>query len=393
MTHPSYPLRPIARKRFRTAASRSLPARAGVALVMAVVAMAVLGALVAGVFFAAMRDQRDGRDAVSRVGALAGAEYGLELTIAPGRWRSIWNTTARRGLLDSIVYDPGGGSIDTVRLWKLESNVFLLVSSGSAGPPTSRARRRIALLVTPRVPRPAVHAAVTASNGAAVADSSAISGFDSVAADWSCPPPSDALPAVAVPDSALVDDGACTVHPCLIGAQPVSVDSLAGSVATYEHFGGSSRASLAAAAVQLPDDALLVAPGPTLDASGACDSSDPRNLGDPDRLLGATSACADYFPVLHAPGNMRIEGGAGQGFLLVDGDLTIGGGARFRGVVAVRGVLKITEGSELAGLVLASSVIVDVGSSVSYSSCASDRALRAAGVPVVPRGQAWSEMY
>ena len=58
---------------FRRSSGKAHP---GVALVMAVVAMAVLGALMAGVFFTALREQRDGRDSVSRVKALAVAEYG-----------------------------------------------------------------------------------------------------------------------------------------------------------------------------------------------------------------------------------------------------------------------------------------------------------------------------
>lgn len=360
---------------------------------MAVVAMAVLGALVAGVFFAAMRDQRDGRDAVSRVQALAAAEYGLELTLAPGKWRSTWNTTARRGVLDTLVYDPGVASSDTVRLWKLESNSFLVVSSGGAGPAISRASRRVGLLVALRVPRLPALGAATARDGAAISDSSSISGFDSAPPYWKCPPSAPALPAVAVADASLVDDGACTVHPCLLGASPVRVDSAAGSVATSAQFGEASRASIAAAAVQLPADAVMIAPAPSLDPAGECNSSDPRNLGDPARALGASSACADYFPVLHAPGNMHLQGGEGEGFLLVDGDLTIGDGAHFYGVVVVLGVLEITDGASFRGVAIASSINVNAGSRLDYSSCAADLALRAAGVPVVPPGQAWTEMH
>lgn len=376
----------------RSTRAASLPSRDGVALVMAVVAMAVLGVLVTGVFFAAMREQRDGRDAVSRVQALAAAEYGLELTLTPEKWRSGWNTTARRGLLDTLPYDVGAGSSDTVHLWKLESNAFLVDSRGAAGPAISQARRRVALLVTLRVPRLARRGAVTVRDGATIADSSAISGLDSAPTGWSCPPDNDALPAIALPAVSLVDEAACTVHPCLTGSPPVSVDSASAEVATYEQFGDVSRASIAAAAVQLPNDAVIVAPAPSLDGAGECDRADERNLGDPGRAPGMNSACADYFPVVHAPGSMRLRGGTGQGVLLVDGDLTIDSGARFFGVVAVLGVLRVTEGAEIRGQLLASRILVNRGSRVGYSSCAAKLALRAAGVPVVPPGQAWSEL-
>jgi hypothetical protein len=90
---------------------------------------------------------------------------------------------------------------------------------------------------------------------------------------------------------------------------------------------------------------------------------------------------------------MRIEGGAAQGLLLVDGDLALAAGARFSGVALVRGVLEITDGSALDGAALASHITVRGGSRLRYSSCAVERALRAAAEPVVARGMAWSEMY
>lgn len=373
----------------------TLRARDGVALVMAVVAMAVLGALVTGVFFAALRDQRDGRDAMHRVQALAAAEYGIALTLPPGGWRSVWNVASRRGVIDTLAYDPGAGVSDTLRLWKLERNSFLLVSSGAAGPAASRATRRVALLVALRVPWLATSSTVTVMNGATVADSSSISGFDVVPAGWICPPAAGPLevPAVSVADSSLVVDSACTDLPCLRGTAALVVDGAAASTATYEWFGTFDRDSIAAAALDLADDAVVAAAAPSLDAAGDCDTSRLDNLGDPGRILGATSPCADYLPVLHAPGNMRIDGGAGQGLLLVDGNLTVAAGARFSGVVVARGVLEITEGAEVQGRLLAARVIVHAGSHVRYSSCAVERALRAAAVPLVPAGQAWSEMY
>jgi hypothetical protein len=373
----------------------SLRARDGVALVMAMVAMAVLGALVAGVFFVALRDQRDGRDAVHRVQALAAAEYGLAAVFSPSVWRASWNLTTRRGLLETLAFGPGASVGDTVRLWKLDRNSLLLVSSGAAGPALSRAQRRIALLVALQIPRLASNSTVTVMNGASVADSSSISGFDFIPAGWSCPPLAGApsVPAVAVALASLVDDSGCITMPCLAVAAAVAVDSAAAAVATYERFGGFDRDSIAAAAMQLPGDALLAASAPSLDASGECDASRPDNMGDPDRLLGAGSPCADHLPLLHAPGNMRIEGGAGQGFLLVDGNLTVSAGARFFGVVVVRGVLEVTERSEVSGAILASRVIVHDGSRARYSSCAVERALRAAAMTVVPTGLAWSEMY
>lgn len=368
-------------------------ARPGVALVMAVVAMAVLGALVAGVFFTALREQHDGRDAIHRVQALAAAEYGLAISLSPGSWRSSWNTTLHRGPLRDFAFEPVPGVSDNVRIWKLGPSSFLLTSTGSAGTGISRATRGISLVVGLSIPRLRARAAAITLNGVAVADSSLISGSDTLPAGWSCPPVDDERPAVIVLSSSLVDAGACTAFPCLTGAPGVRSDSLAGAGDTYERLGAAYRDSIADAALQLAADAVLSTPSPSVDAAGECDLVRLDNLGDPLRVFGTESPCADYFPVLHAPGNMRLEGGAGQGVLLVDGDLTIAGGARFSGVVAVRGVLEITELSELHGAALASRLIVHGGSRARYSSCAVERALRGAAAPVVPEGLAWSEMY
>lgn len=368
-------------------------ARPGVALVMAVVAMAVLGALVAGVFFSALREQRDARDSVRRVQALAAAEYGLAAALSPDSWRSVWNITSRRGPLHRSVYTPDPGTSDTVRIWKLERNALLITSVGVAGPEISRATRRIALLVTLRIPQLAARSAVIARNSVSVGDSSLISGTDTVTPSWNCPPPDGERPAIIVPVASSVDDVGCASGQCISGTPPVATDSAAASADMLERLGTMQRDSVAAAALQLAADVVLDAPEPALDGSGECDVYRQGNLGDPLRVLGPASPCADHFPVLHSPGNMRIEGGAGQGMLLVDGNLTLAGGAHFSGVAVVRGVLEITERSELHGSVLASTISVHEGSRIRYSSCAVERALRGAAEPVVPEGLAWSEMY
>ena len=372
------------------AASRARP---GVALVMAVVAMAVLGVLVAGVFFTALREQRDGRAAVHRVQALAVAEYGLASALSPDSWRPSWNLAERRGPLFTFTYAPGPDASDSVHLLKLDRNSFLLLSAGVAGPSIAMASRRIGLLVTLRTPLLAARSAVIAMEAAVVSDSSLVSGTDTVPPVWNCPPADEVRPAMVVADESLVDEVACTIVQCIAGAPPIGIDSAAAGADMYWRFGAVDRDSIAAAAVQLADDAFLSAPAPALDGAGECDAARLNNLGDPSRFFGAESPCADYFPVLHAPGNMRIDGGVGQGTLLVDGNLTIAGGARFHGVVAVGGVLEITDLSELHGAALASRVIVHGGSRVRYSSCAVERALRAAAMPVVPEGLTWSDMY
>ncbi|HEY9516457.1 MAG TPA: hypothetical protein VIQ74_12320 [Gemmatimonadaceae bacterium] len=367
--------------------------RPGVALAMVVVAMAVLGALVAGVFFAAMRDLRDGRDSISRVRALAAAEHGLELALAPGRWQSDWNTSSIRGLLASWPYDPGSGTSDTVQIWKLTSNSFLVTSSAAAGSGLVQASRRVSLLVALRAPRLTILGAATARSEATIADESSISGFDAAPDQWICPPLADPIPALAIPAASMVGTEECTTSPCLVGDVDVRADSAAASADTYEQFGDIGRAAVVASAARLPGATVTITPAPSLNSSGECDHTEQRNMGDPLRLLGGSSGCADYFPVLHAPGDLHISGGAGQGFLLVDGDLTLDAGSQFFGAVVVRGSLSVSDGAEVHGAVLASRISLDGAARIQYSKCATNLALRAAAIPAVPPGQAWSEMY
>lgn len=99
----------------------------------------------------------------------------------------------------------------------------------------------------------------------------------------------------------------------------------------FDGLGGLRMADLA----RLADHhvAGIVTPGPSA-AGAVCDLSNGNNWGDP---LTPSSACGDYRPLIHAPGDLHIDGGTGQGVLAVAGDLVVTGGFEFRGAVVVRG--------------------------------------------------------
>jgi hypothetical protein len=79
-----------------------------------------------------------------------------------------------------------------------------------------------------------------------------------------------------------------------------------------------------------------ISPGPPA-ASGPCDYSAPDNWGAP---LDPAHPCHDFFPLIAAAGPLAIGPGAGQGILLVNGDLTLLAGAVFYGAILVRGELR-----------------------------------------------------
>ncbi|MCG6954804.1 MAG: hypothetical protein LJF04_02345 [Gemmatimonadetes bacterium] len=116
--------------------------------------------------------------------------------------------------------------------------------------------------------------------------------------------------------------------------------------------------------------------------SGGCLTADPWNWGDPEDDL---SPCRDRMPLVAAEGDLMVEGGAGQGVLVVLGDLVVTGGGRFYGVVLVRGGLVVEQGAAVVGLVRAvGGITVGSDAEISGSACWALRSLTAAR-PVLAR--------
>ena len=366
--------------------------RHGFALAFTLLAMTVLGALSGGLFFVMLRERRDARDALRRVRALSAAEFGLYIVQSPSEWNPIWNATPARGLLDSRAFEPGDGSLDSVQIWKLAPSDFRVTSQGFSGSGTARARHLVTLLLSLHAPHITPHAAATVKEQATLSDLSRISGADSAITAWECLPPGPDLSALRLADTGALDTLACTAIPCVSGAPPITVDSLAADSRTHEQFGTVTRDRIAALGATLPADAEILNPAPSLDAQSRCDVSDPVNLGDPLRTLGANSPCAHVFPVRYAPASLHLSGGAGQGTLVVDGNLLMDDAARFFGVLLVRGELHITGAARFTGVAFASRLTMDGDAGIQFSRCAATRAFLALGTPVQPPGLAWTDM-
>jgi hypothetical protein len=100
--------------------------------------------------------------------------------------------------------------------------------------------------------------------------------------------------------------------------------------------------------------------------------------------------------LIWARGDLEVRGGAGQGLLLVDGDLTLSQGARFVGVVITRDdLMSGSGGGSIVGLTLAADLrkgpgdhttLAD-GVRIQLGRCAVDGVLRRSArlVPVVSR--------
>jgi hypothetical protein len=104
-----------------------------------------------------------------------------------------------------------------------------------------------------------------------------------------------------------------------------------------------------------------------VEVGGVCVDSDPWNWGDPEHRW---RPCGDLVVMRRSLGALRVDGGAGQAVLVVDGDLTLGSGSRLFGLVIASGALRMESGAELVGMALAAGgVTIDSGARVQASAC------------------------
>lgn len=114
------------------------------------------------------------------------------------------------------------------------------------------------------------------------------------------------------------------------------------------------------------------APRPS-ESGGVCDATDHWNWGDPARPY---RPCGSYFAVVASPTSLTLEGGQGQGLLVVDGDLLLRGGAALFGLVIASGRVDVVEGSRIEGRMIAyGGIAVESGSTVVGSAVWAELAL------------------
>jgi hypothetical protein len=372
--------------------------RAGFALGLALMAIVVIGALIAGAFFMSAQEYRVGRNAVTQANALAAAEYGQSATFA--EWDKTWN---RQAIGSTVVraYQLGGGVIDTVRMTKLDSLSYLVVSEGRAGSGVrAGARRRTALLLRLQIPQFQMPGAMTTRGNVVIGGTTSLLGKDTSFAGWDCPPAGAAIAGVAVTDTFKLSlGGKCKQMSCISGSPLAYINQSVGDTSVYFNYGGLKWPDLVAMAEKSVSGTLTgIAPSLKLDLS--CNTSDIKNWGDPNKSP-VKGACADYYPIVYAPGDVTVNGNVGQGMLLVGGNLNIQGGFNFYGPIIARGTVKLTgTGNHVNGGIMAASVIDSTtsstllgNSSIQYSRCTLNTVLRSTANPGRVRDRSWVEMY
>ncbi|MGQ0701552.1 MAG: hypothetical protein ACT4PM_00290 [Gemmatimonadales bacterium] len=365
----------------------------GIALLMALVAIVVIGGLITGTFFAGRVELGSGRSALWSAQAQEAAEGGL--TAAFADWNVTWNGYEIGGDSAQAVAFPIAGNsgvryFQTVR--RLSGGLYLISTRGEKVDRDGQvvATRLLAQLGKLLRRWIDIRAAVTSRGSTRVGGNATIDGRNASPPGW---------PACGGPDLA----GIRTNAEVIVNGSP----EIYGSPPTVEH-----DPEVVDSIFTVPFDAILplanitLTPGtynsmnPTVTGSPpVCDRTNTMNWGEPNRDESSVVACYDYFPIIHSPGELHLTGGRGQGIRLVAGDRQKQGGFEFTGIVLVRGkVITTANSSKVTGAILAENVdlgdVTSFGGTpvVAYSKCAVDAALNTAsrGVPLAARS--WAQI-
>jgi hypothetical protein len=382
----------------------------GVALVLAVFAMVVIGALVAGTVLVGRVEFQASQSALHAAAAQEAAEAGLTNRI--NDWDVLVYNEMPYGpdsaVLGGTAVLGGGGYVEySDRVTRFNESMFLIESTGrrlGAGG-TVLSERTVAGFMRLARPTVSVNAAVTVTDPVQFnGNSFVVTGINGNPPGWNdCDPVrADNLDdVVGVRSSTGTGVGNNDLDNVTGSPVPYVENDPTITSATFQNYLDYTYNTLASQdnVKELP----LTTPYqfiPVVQAGDAtrCDRDVELNMGEPRRPPDAyVQPCITYFPVVHATGNPRTKMASntrGQGTLLIDGDLELAGGFEWNGLIIVRGSIKISgTGSKIWGALLSESITEDnsIGGNVeiTYSDCAIQKAVQGASLPMPLRTRSW----
>lgn len=350
----------------------------GMALALAIFALVVVGALVAGAFLAGHLEQRTGRSTLYAEQAADAAEAGAAVIMA--EWdAATLNTLPSRSTVAFPAVALAGRSVYRPTVTRLNDQLFLVKSLGTRANASggTLARRTVAVVARLASLGEGPEAALTSGRPVEIAGSEVVVSGDDAAVEG---------------DACVPGEG----RPAMRNAAPTSE--------AYAMFGDVGFERLAAhASIVLPDTTLASSLRPSVADDGRCDVSDGANWGEPRRSTDtALDACRRYYPIVYAKGSRLgiAAGGRGQGVLLVAGDLDVTSDFDWNGLIVVKGGVRISGArTRITGALLAANEPDDSrtrlsgAATVQYSSCALLKALQGAAF-AEPLGQrSWVQGY
>ena len=363
----------------------------GIAIVVVMIVMVIVAGLTTAALFLAIGEERTGRGYIRHQHAFAAAEAGVFYPVTN------WNQTVYNAMPvdDSIDFAgrlaDGTGSFNGI-LRRLNRTLYFVTAEGTeAG---SRTQHMLGLIVRlhplPLTPR----AALVTRGPLSIGPSSIVDGYDQPPSGWDCQAARPPLSAISTQPSDSTAYGlVCVNPPCIRGDPPILLDSSM-TLPDLTMFNGLRFDDLRNLAAVLISRGVIH-PGPRVEGE-TCVTAAADNWGDPYVTEGT---CGDYMPLVYSTGDLEVTGGRGQGTLVVDGDLTIGGGFHFAGLVVVRGVfVSRGTGNQLEGAIVVANAGLKRSSfegatTVRYSSCAVRRARIGAGAPRALRQRSWFQAY
>ena len=364
----------------------------GFALGVAIFALVVVGALVAGGFFIGLQEQRLGRNAIGNQQAFHAAEAGIEIELS--NWNSITYNALANGDVSTFTRwlpDSSGWYRGEVR--RMSKYIFFVESEGFSRDSSSRAH--LGMLTRLRPLEIAIGGAVVTQGQIELVGNATLTGADTDPQGWTgCPvAPDDSLPGILTNDTSAVKGSNIFGDPPWQEDATITDSSLT-NFGDYDFDDLRQLAAIVLAGQNLSTNIFPRASG------GTCTTSNTFNWGEPGTTV---TECQGHFPVIYVDGDATINGVRGQGVLIVNGSLTIQGVFDFAGPIIVKDDLDLTgansgSGVRLTGGVIAGNVIAGKNSfsgnaSISYSFCAIDRALRAGAMSKPLRERSWVNLY
>jgi hypothetical protein len=362
----------------------------GMALPMAVFALVVIGALVAGIFFTGRIEQRTGTNGAITAQAFESAEAGVAMQLA--NWSHGGLAVNQQ---DSILRTAlGGKSAYRGVVERLSPSTFMLQVQGEQFSSTTQtdanllSTRTVARLLKLSPIEVSITAALTTHGDVSVKGTADIFGSNSNPPGWGgCDAAGDVT---GIKTTGEVNtNGSPTIEgdPAMEEYATDIVDSM--FTRPFNQFKD-------AADFTLPNNSYSPAPSAS---GGVCNTNLMTNWGEPKYGSGAVTACQNHFPIIYRNGNLKLTNGRGQGILVVDGDLDLAGNFIFDGIIIVNGAFNASKGTnDVYGAVLARNANLDpqtfAGTPLlNYSACAVSRALSASAEVVPLAGRGWVQLY
>jgi Tfp pilus assembly protein PilX len=370
----------------------------GIALAVAIFALVVIGALVAGTFYAGRLEQQTGENSFYANQAGEAAQAALTEAVQTQTSAALLAMATNANTTPTSVSSVslGGKVYGNTTIQRLTSSVWLVKAVGQKvnAQGGQLATKSLAQLNEAELE---VSAGLTAIGKVTVSGNSTVSGYDQTPDYWqtvssvNCPP-LDSVAGVRY-NGQVTQQGSAVIK----GEPNRNQDN---TLTASNMLGGTNFNELKALATLILTGDISGLGAAITGSPPVCDTSVQNNWGAP---TNKNSPCFTYFPIIYHYGDLSISGnGEGQGILLVEGNLNVQGTIDFYGPVIATGGVNIrgtgSDDVKFYGGVLAQDVTLDDSklsgnAMINFSSCAIRRALQGSALPIALDERSWVQVY